>query len=237
MLPGSSPLTQGKPRPGLADGGSAGLIPAHAGKTRAGVGRSPRARAHPRSRGENLADGGPKPAGEGSSPLTRGKQCVITLPSLIVGLIPTHAGKTPRSGSRACGSGAHPHSRGENEGAFRDLGGHEGSSPLTRGKHVECEQIPRLQGLIPTHAGKTNPSPGAVSRRTAHPRSCGETIFQASCLVALGVPPRSHGENSRSHLRVCAQAGSSPLTQGKPHARGRNHRLRGLIPAHTGKTW
>ena len=48
--------------------------------------------------------------------------------------------------------------------------------------------------------------------------------------------PRSRGENSRSHLRVCAQAGSSPLTRGK-----RIHLCivvctPGLIPAHAGKT-
>ena len=71
---GSSPLTRGKLACELVDGGTAGLIPAHAGKTRSDHGRRNRARAHPRSRGENcprdfrgLDDGG-------SSPLTRGKR-------------------------------------------------------------------------------------------------------------------------------------------------------------------
>ena len=70
---GSSPLTRGKPS--LPDGErtGGGLIPAHAGKTGPRA-RSPRhRRAHPRSRGENLAPQGGAHPQRGSSPLTRGK--------------------------------------------------------------------------------------------------------------------------------------------------------------------
>ena len=71
---GSSPLTRGK-RNGR-DGGSrrTGLIPAHAGKTRAVPEGPERFRAHPRSRGENLGGGRRPPDTRGSSPLTRGKR-------------------------------------------------------------------------------------------------------------------------------------------------------------------
>ena len=48
--------------------------------------------------------------------------------------------------------------------------------------------------------------------------------------------PRSRGENAEAASLSCADAGSSPLTRGKlisfPHILG----VRGLIPAHAGKT-
>ena len=51
---GSSPLTRGKPGPAPAAGPSVGLIPAHAGKTSDDGYGGQDARAHPRSRGENV---------------------------------------------------------------------------------------------------------------------------------------------------------------------------------------
>ena len=50
---GSSPLTRGKPAENPATSGGAGLIPAHAGKTRVHRVGHPVEGAHPRSRGEN----------------------------------------------------------------------------------------------------------------------------------------------------------------------------------------
>ena len=91
---GSSPLTRGKPveldtRPGLG-----GLIPAHAGKTRAGSRSRSYSWAHPRSRGENSPYRSQRRVYLGSSPLTRGKRTLggATLPR--ARLIPAHAGKT-----------------------------------------------------------------------------------------------------------------------------------------------
>ena len=74
---GSSPLTRGKPAARKARPSTPGLIPAHAGKTAALLDSSSRERAHPRSRGENRAPGGPLATGPGSSPLTRGKQALL----------------------------------------------------------------------------------------------------------------------------------------------------------------
>ena len=50
---GSSPLTRGKLLPSLIATLDGGLIPAHAGKTRAGRSEAKESEAHPRSRGEN----------------------------------------------------------------------------------------------------------------------------------------------------------------------------------------
>ena len=70
---GSSPLTRGKPRRLAQMLGCPRLIPAHAGKTTGRGLRAQQGRAHPRSRGENIARQATLGAIKGSSPLTRGK--------------------------------------------------------------------------------------------------------------------------------------------------------------------
>ena len=71
---GSSPLTRGKLHVLQAEGHALGLIPAHAGKTRAASPCPTFHPAHPRSRGENHGLPPPGWPVTGSSPLTRGKQ-------------------------------------------------------------------------------------------------------------------------------------------------------------------
>ena len=92
---GSSPLTRGK-QPVEDDKKLAwGLIPAHAGKTSNAAFVWSMLTAHPRSRGENCAWLGAFVRCVGSSPLTRGKRCVVGRVLPWVRLIPAHAGKTP----------------------------------------------------------------------------------------------------------------------------------------------
>ena len=91
---GSSPLTRGKLRRIGVPWCNPGLIPAHAGKTRVALNQAPFARAHPRSRGENVKVSVVADTKKGSSPLTRGKPRTRSSPSARAGLIPAHAGKT-----------------------------------------------------------------------------------------------------------------------------------------------
>ena len=133
-MPGSSPLTRGKPLEGLAGLLSGRLIPAHAGKTRVWEGRSRRGRAHPRSRGENglweligFSD-------QGSSPLTRGKRSYALSALILPWLIPAHARKTHHRRRFGRCWQAHPRSRGENGQRIDVAQPRVGSSPLTRGK-------------------------------------------------------------------------------------------------------
>ena len=213
---GSFPLTRGKR--GLVQilSSPRRLIPAHAGKTMPPTASLEAHRAHPRSRGENVGDFASGPGGQGSSPLTRGKRANAHRGFLTVRLIPAHAGKTVCGFSPASPAPAHPRSRGENEYVPTNGDVLEGSSPLTRGKLVVNAVITWWLRLIPAHAGKTCPCRARLLVEWAHPRSRGENL-----IVDRPANP---------------QAGSSPLTRGKPSRRRTGRPRGGLIPAHAGKT-
>ena len=152
---GSSPLTRGKPGDRARDARPEGLIPAHAGKTRARQGRQSQDWAHPRSRGENRGLTRDVAGNEGSSPLTRGKLSAARVRMTGMGLIPAHAGKTSAARAGGVPGWAHPRSRGENAQRFRAWPCRGGSSPLTRGKPPGPDLTPTALRLIPAHAGKT----------------------------------------------------------------------------------
>ena len=192
---GSSPLTRGKPQHVAGHRLRDGLIPAHAGKTTSSMPRTSSSGAHPRSRGENRFCQGSGVSPKGSSPLTRGKRWGALTPDPYGGLIPAHAGKTPRRRRGGWTSGAHPRSRGENGPVRGCEAGAWGSSPLTRGKRQSRSPSSSSVGLIPAHAGKT---------------------YGWSCLLAsLRAHPRSRGENSARDDDGFPGGGSSPLTRGK----------------------
>ena len=192
------------------------LIPAHAGKTWPPPSQSGTPRAHPRSRGENAFIISVLKARGGSSPLTRGKHRQILADVISEGLIPAHAGKTPRGWSRTATCRAHPRSRGENTAPVGTRAKRTGSSPLTRGKLGAGGGAQGDGRLIPAHAGKTSSLMRAISVVRAHPRSRGEN------------PPKSWSARKSK--------GSSPLTRGKPYAGVKAPAGWRLIPAHAGKT-
>ena len=254
---GSSPLTRGKRSRQHRSLFMARLIPAHAGKTVEGVLDEPEGRAHPRSRGENVAGDYVLVDEPGSSPLTRGKLRATHRVGRVPGLIPAHAGKTTTArqlakraggsspltrGKRVCrvatrrpgglipahagktkgkaivsfDAGAHPRSRGENLKFLVSATTETGSSPLTRGKRPQSSRAERPCGLIPAHAGKTSKDVIGSPVLRAHPRSRGENVLAAPMIVLIW--------------------GSSPLTRGKRSICAIAIARCGLIPAHAGKT-
>ena len=152
---GSSPLMRGKPRLVEVTENRDGLIPAHAGKTPPSGPCRARARAHPRSCGENTIQGATSCGYTGSSPLMRGKQISEKHELCARGLIPAHAGKTDTEAAAEVLKRAHPRSCGENNDLLLGLHTDPGSSPLMRGKPVEEVRHVYCGGLIPAHAGKT----------------------------------------------------------------------------------
>ena len=137
---GSSPLTRGKLPSWTRSLLTARLIPAHAGKTAVVDTLIADRAAHPRSRGENQHDGPVTVEAHGSSPLTRGKRCLVWSARFFDGLIPAHAGKTGPTVGAGPPRGAHPRSRGENHAWARTVAIWLGSSPLTRGKHRKVHE-------------------------------------------------------------------------------------------------
>ena len=126
-----------------------GLIPAHAGKTYSSQPTPCISRAHPRSRGENVPLALDHPNLMGSSPLTRGKQVVELEGECHRGLIPAHAGKILQDIFDLVSAAAHPRSRGENLRAQDGTAHHQGSSPLTRGKHfLTCAFIAQIGQIL-----------------------------------------------------------------------------------------
>ena len=213
---GSSPLTRGKR--GLHNQGLEGgrLIPAHAGKTLRRRLLRVNLRAHPRSRGENLASPLKARLKFGSSPLTRGKLDIGDVGQHFSGLIPAHTGKTENGGKAWNKATAHPRSRGENVELSRVPIRDYGSSPLTRGKPNAKIPNATIRGLIPAHAGKTQ--------------------WRATCPRRFSAHPRSRGENLVDGIADHDPDGSSPLTRGKPPSSRAMALIGGLIPAHAGKT-
>ena len=236
-MPGSSPLTRGKPICGAYRDGDDRLIPAHAGKTAEIDSLHLSAPAHPRSRGEN--------ARRVNRVRRRG------------GLIPAHAGKTTSSFASPTTPRAHPRSRGENaKGAGNALLG-AGSSPLTRGKlHVRVVPVNGCR-LIPAHAGKTRSVQCLCRSVRAHPRSRGENlIVDRPANPQAGSSPLTRGKRV-SNSRECREIRLIPAHAGKTRCSGRRQPGRGahprsrgenspgastatsyawLIPAHAGKT-
>ena len=98
---GSSPLTRGKRSEVWGGTEIRGLIPAHAGKTSGARSGLIRAKAHPRSRGENWKTWPVSRSRKGSSPLTRGKRFHDRCRRDAYWLIPAHAGKTQTAPSPA----------------------------------------------------------------------------------------------------------------------------------------
>ena len=152
----------------------------------------------------------------GSSPRMRGKPHRRLYNDVAARLIPAHAGKTTALTATRIGLKAHPRACGENLEWFRVPRRVTGSSPRMRGKLRDCRRPPRNLRLIPAHAGKTDYVPKSLCRSGAHPRACGENILK------------------QCSWTTCA--GSSPRMRGKLSSVRSLWNVRGLIPAHAGKT-
>ena len=131
-------------------------------------------------------------------------------------IIPAHAGNTRRRGPCRRSARDHPRTCGEHMLAHPVPITAWGSSPHMRG--TPAAGCPRRStgGIIPTHAGNTKHQAGRKARSGDHPRTCGEHTY--SVVLPVSLP------------------GSSPHMRGTRHAQGRNHRRRGIIPAHAGNT-
>ncbi len=169
---------------------------------------------HPRSRGAALASLLVRLIVQGPSPLTRGRLPLRSLPMVVVGSIPAHAGPPTGAAAGLLGGGVHPRSRGAALVGDMIQAPSRGPSPLTRGRQrVAALQKPQ-RGSIPAHAG---PPPESVR-----------------CRHAAWVHPRSRGAAARPMPLAASQKGPSPLTRGRQMAAPPGAPCRWSIPAHAG---
>ena len=206
MVVGSSPLTRGKRLLSGSRISEHGLIPTHAGKTIVTTSRGSDARAHPRSRGENVIWPWLMASRKGSSPLMRGKLSGELVNRGAARLIPAHAGKTPGDSARRTGAGAHPHSRGENSLPYSSIVLWKGSSPLMRGKHF-------LTYAFIAQIGQTLESPElCVSSESYSPREPAPPATSRNARAASRA--RSSSPHSRQPTRwsIRSRRGQTPLS-------------------------
>ena len=171
---GSSPRVRGKRPDGATTSRPPRLIPACAGKTSPCARLSSIVTAHPRVCGENLDLADPESFPLGSSPRVRGKPSAAAQASMVPGLIPARAGKTPLRHHRPHQRWAHPRACGENWSTRASCARIAGSSPRVRGKlHQVAPPLARVR-LIPARAGKTGGGRARCTASRAHPRACGE---------------------------------------------------------------
>ena len=215
-MQGSSPRMRGKRCISFSLSSGWGLIPAHAGKTRASPATSRQPTAHPRACGENIVFKNAFAALNGSSPRMRGKRRRRPRCARRSGLIPAHAGKTRQPCYQQSNHPAHPRACGENLHIEGVVDTPYGSSPRMRGKRSGELRSGKSVRLIPAHAGKTLSRAALYMASKAHPRAC--------------------GENMPARPRAWCLRGSSPRMRGKLTGATDDGVSAGLIPAHAGKT-
>ena len=152
---GSSPLARGLPTSTATSEQPPRIIPARAGFTAPGPGRSLQGADHPRSRGVYRDADGTWHTARGSSPLARGLPGRSRRGLPPAGIIPARAGFTKTSIPSQCAATDHPRSRGV-YGLKRIVSAFLfGSSPLARGLRKPLSQASARRRIIPARAGFT----------------------------------------------------------------------------------
>ena len=214
---GSSPRMRGTHVLTIWDWASKGIIPAHAGNTDFDVYNILLDRDHPRACGEHTSSIKVAYQDEGSSPRMRGTRRRNVIVIGLLGIIPAHAGNTPRLHLPAAPNGDHPRACGEHPSIWNCGIKHAGSSPRMRGTLYGKGAENSGRGIIPAHAGNTLNRDRRLEIPGDHPRACGE-----HALPLLGWSGRS---------------GSSPRMRGTLVLQLDGLDATGIIPAHAGNTF
>ena len=170
---GSSPRMRGSQARIPVHAPCEGIIPAHAGLTAPVVFPLRLFRDHPRACGAHILFFGVQCLVEESSPRMRGSPTYRLESISCHGIIPAHAGLTPKSNPGRRRSRDHPRACGAHceDGRAHDL--FQGSSPRMRGSPPVMMPLAVSQGIIPAHAGLTSSRQGSLPQSRDHPRACG----------------------------------------------------------------
>ena len=193
------------------------FIPADAGNTRSGHGRSIPPAVHPRGCGEYSTCSAFAAASSGSSPRMRGILSPLVNKLFPRRFIPADAGNTSGRPSWAQSNTVHP--RGCGEYVCRTISGRfaPGSSPRMRGIQPASTNRAIANRFIPADAGNTFSFSQQTLPKTVHPRGCGEYALL-------------HGYRGQHR-------GSSPRMRGIPSTSVTRCRMSRFIPADAGNTY
>ena len=152
---GSSPRMRGSPVDvrKAKDGG--GIIPAHAGLTLCLYYTTCALRDHPRACGAHCEGCDGTHCKQGSSPRMRGSPCFYRRAVCRRGIIPAHAGLTPRDSMPRPLRRDHPRACGAHHIGCQKTIVCTGSSPRMRGSLSGTSLVCAAEGIIPAHAGLT----------------------------------------------------------------------------------
>ncbi len=172
------------------------LTPARAGTTWPGMGGSTRARAHPRSRGDDYGDDRSSSLLLGSPPLARGRRSNLNCLRRGGRLTPARAGTTAAFARHTTMCEAHPRSRGDDLWRESNELRVEGSPPLARGRQGLTLAAARARRLTPARAGTTQHGAAPDPDGEAHPRSRGDDCVMTFCgAYSVGSPPLARGRH------------------------------------------
>ena len=202
---GSSPLARGLPvAPKSVPAGNR-IIPARAGFTYGGLGRSQVPGDHPRSRGVYPSADNKVTFFNGSSPLARGLRPRAPPLAEPRRIIPARAGFTLGAPARLDLLRDHPRSRGVYYHEIAHETADQGSSPLARGLRQAANVFARLPRIIPARAGFTPHCQSSSSMKEDHPRSRGVYLcVSSSPVLAVGSSPLARGLHMRLEKGIVA---------------------------------
>ena len=147
----------------------------------------------------------------------RGKVSTVVAAVATMGITPAHAGKRFVFTRGACRNRDHPRACGEKAAERIFSAVSMGSPPRMRGKDFADFSTGWRTRITPAHAGKSQQQRQVPETHQDHPRACGEkNVLRTLTLPRWGSPPRMRGKES-CHLKP-----------GK---------VRGITPAHAGKSF
>ena len=234
---GSSPHTRGARLAPRDVSHVTRIIPAYAGSTSIAECSTIARRDHPRIRGEHEGLGQWCRRDTGSSPHTRGAQVAEFQADRRLRIIPAYAGSTPFTASPPHAVRDHPRIRGEHTCRSSPLLTPGGSSPHTRGAHLQELAVADAGRIIPAYAGSTSNRPVmAVFPAGSSPHTRGAR--KRLRIDDIGPPdhPRIRGEHVPKAIFSPKLRGSSPHTRGALSPCGIHHAGTRIIPAYAGST-
>ena len=172
---------------------------------------------HPRSCGEQVAQGGGVIGRCGSSPLVRGTVLVDQRGKRSGRFIPARAGNSVIAHLPPVGPAVHPRSCGEQHVGCSTWRSSVGSSPLVRGTASGQMGSAIADRFIPARAGNRPQRPPQTANLPVHPRSC--------------------GEQSGARPDEAPTGGSSPLVRGTDVQQAQEFQRGRFIPARAGNSF